>query len=711
MKLIDIIRESSNISNDIGESAAVGKLFKTLLSGFGDLTIAGLKNSNDLRLITLSDDVLKVFNAKNITGRGTADDVVRSLAKGSLKTNALGDFAVGVMKTKDVSATQIRALAPEFVNMPFFIQKYAKDGNKLTRAGLKKSGYTDIAITEILNSSKNSVKFQNALKGVSKTKPKVNPTSATGLRKVYNDVVSYLKGNPKVAKVTAGLPKSSRTVRLLKWVGKTTLNVGVGAFKLVFSKWLIILGIGGYIAWNWSEWFKDGGGEELDGYDFTPETNFLKCILIPLGDDEGVKIESDGKGNPVLYYTKGSSYDGQGGLVFRVDGSVETGDGSKKGTWTCNTSGLDLQEQSTGNDITTKELSGIITDLNDNLMGDWFDGDSTDMKDTLNIIKRLKDRTYTNSSGKTGSAINTIITNYPKLHGNSLRTDIDNLTNLDFEGIETKNELLNTLGLSSGKSSGGNKSGDSDVKGDGNTSTGISHITIKWASGGSGGTAPVVGTVKYVQCTDLPFKYGCISDKIKNIQNCLPAELKPDGYYGPKTSNALWNLYQGNEKSDITKVVYDKVMGTCNKKNEKSTEPRPKVEPISKLEPKGLAPLKIYDTDAVMAKIDPEKMKSDIQKTIDGRRIDGIIANDLEYSAGRYVLKVDDELTDNQLKIINLYMASKGFKALRKKRETLDGGKYIWKPDSKDTKRIARQEKSIKRKENKIDNIKNKDDE
>ena len=56
-------------------------------------------------------------------------------------------------------------------------------------------------------------------------------------------------------------------------------------------------------------------------------------------------------------------------------------------------------------------------------------------------------------------------------------------------------------------------------------------------------------------------------------------------------------------------------------------------------------------------------------------------------------------------------MASKGFKALRKKRETLDGGKYIWKPDSKDTKRIARQEKSIKRKENKIDNIKNKDDE
>ena len=709
MKLINIIRESSNISSEIGENAAVKGLFFKLLGGVNDLTIAGLKNSGKLRLVTLSDDVVKVFNAKGITGMKTADDVIYALGKNSLKPTALGDFAVGVMKTKDVSSTQIMKLAPDFVTMPNFIKRYATEGKKLTRAGLKKSGYSDIAATEILKASKNSKKFQDALKGVSKTGTKTGVEAVKGgLRKVYNDTVSYLKGNKNAAKNLGNLPKSSRTVRLLKWMVRTSVK---GVVKVWTLKWLIILGLGGYLAWNWKEWMGLGDLTKWDNDDFEPEVDFLKCILIPLGDDEGVKIESDDKGNPVLYYIKGSSYDDQGGLIFRVDGSVETGDGSKKGTWSCNTSGLDIQEQSTGSEITSKELSIVIEDLNDNLSGDLFDGDSTDMVDALNIVKGVVGKTY---KGKT--AIKTIIHNYPILHGNSVIDDINSLTNLDFNGLEQKKELLSLLGLSSGKSSGGNQSGDSDkkgdsdVKGDGNTSTGISHITIKW---GSGKTTPVVGKVKYVQCKDLPFKYGCISDKIKTIQKCLPAELKVDGYYGPKTSNALWNLYQGKEKGDITKSVYDKIMVACEKKDEKtkSTEPRKKIEPITKLEPKGLAPLKIYDTDAVIAKIDPVVMAANIQKTIDGRRIDSIIANDLKYSAGRYVLRIDDELTDNQLKTINLYMASKGFKVLRKKRETLDGSKYVWKPDSKDAKRIARKERSIKKDQDKINDIKNKDNE
>ena len=346
-----------------------------------------------------------------------------------------------------------------------------------------------------------------------------------------------------------------------------------------------------------------------------------------------------------------------------------------------------------------------MEDLNDNLSGDLLDGDSTDMIDALNIVKGIEGKTY-----KSSTAIKTLIHNYPKVYKTSLVDDINNLSNLDFEGMERKEELLGILGLSSGESSGGNQSGDSDTKGDGNTSTGISHITIKW---GSGETAPVVGKVKYVQCKDLPFKYGCISDKIKTIQKCLPAELKVDGYYGPKTSNALWNLYQGKEKGDITKSVYDKIMVACNKKDDKtkSTEPRKKVEPITKLEPKGLAPLKVYDTQKVIDKIDPAVMAANIQKTIDGRRIDSIIANDLKYSGGRYVLRIDDELTDNQLKTINLYMASKGFKVLRKKRETLDGSKYVWKADSKDAKRIARRKRSIKKDQDKINDLKNKDNE
>ena len=523
------------------------------------------------------------------------------------------------------------------------------------------------------------------------------------------------KSNPKAKVSVEAIKKTgslgSKLFKYTRVAGKLWLLTKILSFA-------IPLALAGYVVWKWDEWTGEGNPDDFKDDDFSKETNFLKCILVPLIDDEGAKIVEEGQ-SVYLHYTKGSSYDDQGGLIFRVDGSVETGDGSKKGTWSCNTSGLDIQEQiapllksaSTGSEITSKQLSIVIEKLNDNLSGDLFDGDSTDMVDALNIVKGVVGKTY---KGKT--AIKTIIHNYPILHGNSVIDDINSLTNLDFNGLEQKKELLSLLGLSSGKSSGGNQSGDSDkkgdsdVKGDGNTSTGISHITIKW---GSGKTTPVVGKVKYVQCKDLPFKYGCISDKIKTIQKCLPAELKVDGYYGPKTSNALWNLYQGKEKSDITKSVYDKIMVACEKKDEKtkSTEPRKKIEPITKLEPKGLAPLKIYDTDAVIAKIDPVVMAANIQKTIDGRRIDSIIANDLKYSAGRYVLRIDDELTDNQLKTINLYMASKGFKVLRKKRETLDGSKYVWKADSKDAKRIARREKSIKKDQDKINDLKNKDNE
>ena len=579
------------------------------------------------------------------------DDLVSGISKGTLSKTAYGDLVTGLLKTKGISDDYIRMIAKDWVEDSRFIANYAKRGDKLTKNVLLSKGYSQTAAAEILKAAKESKKFQNALKGVTKTGGKTGTKTGAGttqgIRKMYNDLKKFLSANPNI------------------------------------------------------------------------EVDFLKCILIPLGDDEGVKIESDSDGNPVLYYTKGSSYDDQGGLIFRVDGSVETGDGSKKGTWSCNTSGLDIQEQiapllksvSTGSEITSKQLSIAMEDLNDNLSGDLLDGDSTDMMDALNIVKGIEGKTY-----KSSTAIKTLIHNYPKVYKTSLVDDINNLSNLDFEGMERKEELLGILGLSSGESSGGNQSGDSDakgdsdVKGDGNTSTGISHITIKW---GSGKTTPVVGKVKYVQCKDLPFKYGCISDKIKTIQKCLPAELKVDGYYGPKTSNALWNLYQGKEKSDITKSVYDKIMVACEKKDEKtkSTEPRKKVVPPIKLEPKGLAPLKVYDTESVIAKIDPAVMAANIRKTIDGRRVDQIISDELKYSFGRYVLKIDDRLTEKQLEMVNLYMATQGFKVLRKRTETPDGSKYVWKPDSKDAKRIARKERSIKKDQDKINDIKNKDNE
>ena len=157
MKLIDIIQESPIKGGDqeIGEQVAALKGF---FKGISNLTIKSIRTAKPV----LAKDLQKVFNAKSIQGINKIDDLVVALGKGTLKGKALGDVTVGFMKTKGVSSNYIARLAPEFVNTPTFIKKYAKDGKKLTTASLKSSGYTDNAIKEILKASKNSNKFQNA---------------------------------------------------------------------------------------------------------------------------------------------------------------------------------------------------------------------------------------------------------------------------------------------------------------------------------------------------------------------------------------------------------------------------------------------------------------------------------------------------------------------------------------------------------------------
>ena len=648
----------------------------------------------------------------------SSDELMKAMKAGQLTSEAATQLAQGLLKTNKCPLDIQKMLVSEIAS--------GSNWNKLlgtvkTERGLinrwKKKQYTDETIELMLQKAKDQkvgpygkTGSKSGGKSGSNAGGKKSTTDGGKAATNTNKVKDAIDAGKQQVQNLQTLVKKYPILKAVKAVVSVPLFVlrWFGKFKLL--KWLIILGVGGFIYFNYEEWLAGGGKPIDDDTDFEPEIDFLKCILIPLGDDDGVEIKKEND-NPVVYVKTGTSYDDKGGLIFRVGGSVETGDGSKKGTWSCNKSGLNIQEQSTGKDMTSKQLSVVMDDLNDNLSGDLIDGDSTDMVDALNIVKGLQGKFY-----KSVSAIKTLKHNYPKVYKTSLIDDINNLSNLDFEGMEKKEELLSILGLSSGNSggnSGGNNKGDSDVKFDGNKKTGISHITIKW-NDDKGGVTPVPGgKVKYVQCNDLPFKYGCISDKIKTIQKCLPSELKVDGYYGPKTSNALWNLYQGKEKGDITKSVYDKIVAKCNKKDNKvkSTKPRKKLEPITKIEPKGIEPLKRYDTEMVISQIDPEKMAKQIQKTIDGRRIDQIIKNELEYSRGRYVLKIDDELTENQLKTINLYMATKGFKVLRKKRETLDGSKYVWKADSRDAKRIARRERSIKKDQNKIEDIKNKDNE
>ena len=69
-------------------------------------------------------------------------------------------------------------------------------------------------------------------------------------------------------------------------------------------------------------------------------------------------------------------------------------------------------------------------------------------------------------------------------------------------------------------------------------------------------------------CSDFPFKLGCVSDKIREIQICLNpvAVLKEDGRFGPVMLKSMrdQSLFAGSsDDMTITKEIYDMIMKRC----------------------------------------------------------------------------------------------------------------------------------------------------
>lgn len=707
MKLIDIIQESPIKVGDqeIGEQAR--KSLQILFKGISDLTIKSVKAAKP----TLAADLRKVFNAKSIQGINKIDDLVVALGKGTLNGKALGDVTIGFMKTKGVSTNYISRLAPEFVSSPIFIKKYAKEGKKLTTASLKKSGYTDNAIKEILKASKDSKKFQDALKkykSVTKTVGTTTKTVGSTTKATGSTVKQAASGFGKKV-VDAG---KKYVTQIGKSPGKVIVGaakrVGKGVLGLGLLKLLVICGVG-YIGYKW--WNRVSG--ELPEFpsddDLEGTKDWMDCIVNALeGDERAHEIVIGETKNSIQYDIDRFAGEETGGyIIFYDDYTVKSKNG-KTGVWDCKVT-KNLKEQSKADalrslgldEVTSQMISKAITQLDDQLSGDFFEGDATDMKDAYKILKSFEGTTY---KGK--DSIQVIKNNYPKITGKKLSDHIGNLTNLDFTAIELRDEMLKMIGSSSKKKGGGSQ-GDSDDKGGSKDNDNLNHLTVVWDKSEGGGGSK--GS-KYKQCDNFPLNLYCISDKIKEVQKCLnpTANLKVDGYYGPLTLKAMRDssLFADDKKDDtkITKVIYDRIIDKCNKSKDAVKDAdgevvRPKVEPIEKLKIKPIVltkldPIKMIDTHGVDALMDQTK------KRIDGERISAIISDKVKFRGGRYVLKMDNELTEKQLQVINQVMAGRGF-SLDKKKETLKDNKYVWTTKDRDSRKIAR-------KQNSIDNIRSK---
>ena len=230
-------------------------------------------------------------------------------------------------------------------------------------------------------------------------------------------------------------------------------------------------------------------------------------------------------------------------------------------------------------------------------------------------------------------------------------------------------------------------------------SSNTSKLTVIWDDGKTSDDSN--RGIKYSTCNDFPMSLGCISDKIKDIQRCLnpDAYLKVDGYFGPLTMKSLQKKLNSSDDVTITKEIYDGIMKDC-KKESSSTDTTSSTDTVTRepidVKPKGveLIPLTTLNTDEMRKKFGEDLLKQ-ANKTIDGERVIEIIREKVRFTVGgRYILNMDGELTEGQLKSINQWMAGLGY-YLDKKKETLDKARYVWVAKDRDSRRIARKQNQI----------------
>lgn len=93
--------------------------------------------------------------------------------------------------------------------------------------------------------------------------------------------------------------------------------------------------------------------------------------------------------------------------------------------------------------------------------------------------------------------------------------------------------------------------------------------------GGTGGGGTGGGT-SYSSCTDFPYKKGCKSSLVSEVQDCLG--LTPDGKFGPKTEKALIDKGYSTE---ISQETYDKIKENCGSSSSTSSTTTTTINPAT----------------------------------------------------------------------------------------------------------------------------------
>lgn len=676
MKLFDIIRETTL---EIGEQAALKRLFQGFTKNLTALTLKDLKTLHPI----FAKDLQKIFASKTIDGITKIDDLVAALSKGTLSSRGYGDLITGLLKTKGVSDDYIKLVAKDWVEDSRFIANYVKRGDKLTKDALLRKGYSSTAADEIIKAAKSSNKFQNALKGVG---GKVKPTNPSpGRDSWFSKWFGGGKNKPNV---------NVNTTRMGEWLSKRWKNFST-ARKIIYITSLLAIGYVGYTIYDYIQAFLGINPlPDLDNQD-APQSvkDWKKCIVDEFEGKNDATADADDNG--VYLQISVNEFGGKqtgGWIRFYSDYKVTTKSG-ETGKWDCNMGAIkSINEQ----DNSVSEMDNDVENMIDLLD---FPVSGSDLQSANDLLKKY----LNNGKGQQFLSL------YQRsgLGGGDLRKTLKYIVTTKASSTRLKSEMLSMIAkIQSGGKVSDTEGTKSDKESGGSSNT--SHLTVTWddgkVSGGSG------GGIKFSPCNDFPMSLGCVSDKIKDIQRCLnpTANLKVDGYFGPLTLKAMQkkSLFADNSSDDktITKEIYDGIMKNCKKESESTdkitptdTGNREKIEPADTTT-KGveLIPLTTLNTDEMKKKFG-EDLLNQANRTINGEQVIKIIREKVRFTVGgRYILNMDEELTQDQLKSINQWMAGLGY-SLDKKRETLNKNRYVWVAKDRDSKRIARRQNQIDR--------------
>jgi hypothetical protein len=517
---------------EVNENNLLKSLFKKdKLSGLQTLTHSGLMGINK----TLADDLLNIFTNRTSlkSSVGTVDNLIGSLAKGTLKPTQLGDVLVGTMKTPGVSKELVRELTPIWVSDANFIKSHIKDGKLITnKKGLIQKGYSTEGANAILlhfkaagAAEKAAAKlFNNAKGGKTKLTPKTNG--------------SKVKKNQKKTL----FDKSKELLEKIK--GKKTWS------ELV--KWAAVFGVGPFALWwaiyELSDLLPDGmpENEPTD----TNTGGWLPCIQQMIDSKEGViKTASNGS---QLVSVKNSEY--PEGLNFFSNGRVGDVKSKKKGTWKCKGEVVSINEivgrilretllHEQGSEIDINTMTKYVDEAVDDLDGYVA---IYNLNSLIKIITNLKGKTF---QGK--DALSQFLRFYKEDEGgDDFLSDVKSVgvRTLGTKGILAKEQLLSML-------EGGGGSTQS--------TSGFSNIQITWDSPSESESTSEEGkTSGYRDCEgkDFPLEFGCKSSKIAEVQKCLG--VTDDGKFGPNTKKALEDNKHDVSKG-LTKDVYNLIKNNC----------------------------------------------------------------------------------------------------------------------------------------------------